>query len=79
MIIPFDALEPDTLTALLETFVVQEGADQFDTDYTLAQKVEQVRMQLQQKQVFIVFDSLTESCNIVTRDDARELLQQQEE
>ena len=78
MIIPFDALEADTLTALIEAFVVQEGADQFDTDYTLAQKVEQVRRQLQQKKVFIVFDSLTESCNIVTHDEARSLLQQEE-
>ncbi|WP_428242138.1 YheU family protein [Gynuella sp.] len=77
MIIPYEALPAETLTALLEAFVVQEGADQFDTDYTLLEKVDQVRQQLQNKQVYIVFDPLTETCNVVTSDEAKELLREE--
>lgn len=46
MIIPWQQLEPDTLTNLIESFVLREGTDYGEETFTLAEKVEQVRQQL---------------------------------
>ncbi len=68
MIIPFEQLQADTLTGVIETYITQQGMDQFDTQYSLEDKVYQVRTQLEKKRLVLVFDPLTESCNIITRE-----------
>jgi uncharacterized protein YheU (UPF0270 family) len=68
MRIPWDALAADTLRNLIEEFVTREGTDYGDRTYSLSDKVAQVRRQLEQGQVVIVYDPHTESCHIVPRD-----------
>lgn len=68
MIIPYQDISSDALQGLIEEFITREGTDYGDMEYTLADKVEQVKQQLQQKQIFIIFDSFTECCNIVTKE-----------
>ena len=65
MVIPHDALEPDTLHSLLKDFVLREGTDYGQKDYALEQKIEQVKRQLEKKEVLIVFDPEEQSFNIV--------------
>jgi len=65
MVIPWQQLSQDALQNLLESFVVQEGADQYDVEHTLNDKVDQVKRQLETGDACLVFDSITESCNIV--------------
>ena len=72
MIIPFEQLQADTLTGVIEAYVTQQGMDQFDTQYSLDEKVLQVRFQLEKKRLVLVFDPITESCNIVTREQLRQ-------
>lgn len=67
MIIPYERLAPDTLTALIETFITREGTDYGAEEFTLAEKVEQVRRQVQKGEVVIVFDPDSESINLLPR------------
>jgi hypothetical protein len=69
VVIPFEQLSPEALSGVLEDFIGREG-----TDYghgpvlTLAQKVAQVRRQLEEGRAVLVFDPERQSCNIVPKD-----------
>lgn len=65
MIIPIDQLEADTLTAIIEQFVLGEGTDYGDTVFSLEQKVAHVRRQLEEKTAVLVYSDLYESVNII--------------
>ncbi len=62
--IPMAQLAPDTLRALIETFVLREGTDYGVQEVPLATKVGQVVRQLQRGEARIVFDPVTESVDI---------------
>ncbi len=64
MIIPYQSLSPDTLNTLIEHFVLREGTDYGLREYSLAQKVAQVRTQLETGEAVIVYSELHESVNI---------------
>jgi uncharacterized protein YheU (UPF0270 family) len=63
--IPLDALSADALRALLESFVMREGTDYGAVERTLAEKVADVRRQLERGEARIEFDPKTESVNVV--------------
>jgi len=65
MEIPWQRLPEDTLNAVIEEYVSREGTDYGDNEYTLADKVAQVRLQLQHGQAIIDFDPDTETCNLL--------------
>jgi uncharacterized protein YheU (UPF0270 family) len=62
--VPMAQLAPDTLQALVETFVLREGTDYGVQEVPLATKVAQVIKQLQRGEARIVFDPATESVDI---------------
>ncbi len=64
--IPLNALEPETLARLIESFVLREGTDYGHTEFSLEQKVAHVRRQLERGEARIVFDPNTETVGIVT-------------
>lgn len=66
IIIPPEQLNQDTLDALIEEFVTRDGTDYGVEEVVLARKVAQVRDQLKQKRVLIVFDPASEQANILT-------------
>jgi uncharacterized protein len=61
-----DDLQPDTLRALIESFVLREGTDYGLHETSLEHKVEQVLTQLRRGEAHITFDPTTESVNVVT-------------
>lgn len=65
MIIPFTALNEDTLNNLIEQFVLQEGTEYGEQDTSLAEKVIQVKQQLKRGEAVVVYSELHESVNIV--------------
>ena len=73
MIIPFQELSPEALQGIIEEFITREGTDYGEMEFSLADKVEQVRQQLLNKQVFILFDEVTQRCNIITKDQLDQL------
>lgn len=64
VLVPADALDPDTLTRVIEAFVLREGTDYGRTEYSLEQKVAHVRRQLDAGDAAIVFDPRTETVDI---------------
>ena len=66
--IPRDRLEPATLRRLIEEYVSREGTDYGEHVYDLDQKIAHVMKQLESGGAVIVFDSETESCNIITKE-----------
>lgn len=69
VVVPWTAVAAETLTALIEEFVTRDGTDYGASEVPLAQKVAQVRTQLQRNEVVIVVDTLAESVTLLTRAD----------
>lgn len=65
MRIPWQQLSEDTLDAVIEEFVSREGTDYGHHEYSLADKVAQVRLQLKRSEVCIDFDPDTETCHLL--------------
>ncbi len=65
--VPYTELAPETLTAVIESFVLREGTDYGERDVTFETKILQVRRQLERREAEIVFDPNTESIDIVVR------------
>ena len=71
MIIPWEMLEPDTLTNLIEEFVSRDGTDN-GYDETLNNKVKRVKSALKSGDMVIVFDQESETANLISRDQAHQ-------
>lgn len=75
MIIPVDQLQADTLTAIIEQFVLREGTDYGENVYRLEQKVAHVRAQLEKGDVVVVYSELHDSVDIISNKEYEKLLQ----
>ncbi|ORM67827.1 YheU family protein [Pantoea rwandensis] len=71
MIIPWQELEVATLENLIESFVLREGTDYGEQERSLAQKVADVRRQLERGEVVLVWSELHESVNIMPKGEFR--------
>ena len=74
MIIPPDQLSAEALNGLVEEFITREGTDYGCQEMDLTTKVEQVRTQLDTNEVMIIFDTATESVNLMTTSQYKEWL-----
>ncbi len=68
MLIPYDQLEAETLTRLIEDFVTRDGTDNGD-DTPLETRVLRVRQALAKKQAFILFDLESQQCQLLAKHD----------
>jgi uncharacterized protein YheU (UPF0270 family) len=60
-----DDVEPNTLRAVIESFVLREGTDYGAHETSLEDKVAEVLIQLRRGEAHITFDPATESINVV--------------
>lgn len=65
--VPWTRVDEDTLDRLIEDFVTRQQSENFD-DLPLATRVAQVRALLKQRRAAVVFDAVTESFGLVTRE-----------
>jgi uncharacterized protein YheU (UPF0270 family) len=65
--VPASELPPETLRAIIESFIMREGTDYGDAEYSLDNKVDQVRRQLDRGEVLLMWDEVLESCNLITK------------
>lgn len=63
--IPLDRIRPETLRKMVEEFVTRDWSELADSEYTMDEKVDQVLKQLHDKRVRIVYDSESESWNLI--------------
>lgn len=65
MLIPHSSLQPSTLDALIEEFVMREGTDYGEVEINLTAKVSQIRQQLDEGKLVITYDDGMQSCSII--------------
>lgn len=65
VVIPHTELATDVLRAVVESFVLREGTDYGEKEFSLDQKVARVIGQLERGEAQILFDPETESVAIV--------------
>ena len=65
MEIPWNQLSAQVLHGLIEEFITREGTDYGDREFSLAEKVEQVKVQIKRGDVVIVFDAKSDTCNLL--------------
>jgi uncharacterized protein len=75
IIIPHDRLSQTALQGLIEEFVTRNGTDTGYTDGTMEDNVEMVMRQFKRGEVVIVYDEATETANIVPKDYAKSISQ----
>jgi uncharacterized protein len=63
--VPYAQVSPEALRGLVESFVLREGTDYGEREYSLEQKVGHVMLQLERGEAQVVFDPQTESVTIV--------------
>lgn len=63
--VPHTELSAEALRGVVESFVLREGTDYGEREYTLEQKLAHVYRQLERGEAHIVFDPSTESIDIL--------------
>ena len=65
--VPHGQLAAETLSAVIESFILREGTDYGSQDALFETKIAQVRGQLDRGEVLLVFDPEADSCTLVTK------------
>ena len=65
IVIPHRDLSADALRGVLESFVLREGTDYGEREFSLDQKVAHVLQQLERGEAHIIFDAVLESIDVV--------------
>ena len=70
MIIPWNSLSEEALRGVIEEFITREGTEYGLVEYGLSKKVDQIRRQLREDLVRVVFDAETNSVSLVASADS---------
>jgi uncharacterized protein len=65
VLVHYTELSPAALRGVVESFVLREGTDYGEREFSLEQKLAQVYRQLERSEAQIVFDPNTETIDIV--------------
>jgi uncharacterized protein YheU (UPF0270 family) len=65
IVIPYTELSTDALRGVLESFVLREGTDYGEREFSLDEKVAHVLRQLERGEAQVIFDAELESVDIV--------------
>ncbi len=68
VVVPIDRLSREALDGLIEEFVTRDGTDYGEQEETLQNKKNAVIRQLERGEIVIVFDSESETANIVAKE-----------
>ena len=67
VVVPYTELAPELLHAVIESYVLREGTDYGEKEFSLEDKVAHVAKQLKRGDANIVFDPETETVSIIRR------------
>jgi uncharacterized protein YheU (UPF0270 family) len=71
MFIPHTAISAEALRRVIEEFVSREGTEYGAAEFSLESKVSSVLKQLESGKAHLVFDPVSESCDIVMKGSQR--------
>ncbi|HEY2465816.1 MAG TPA: YheU family protein [Steroidobacteraceae bacterium] len=69
--VPYGELPAELLNAVVESFVLREGTDYGEKEYSLEDKVARVISQLKRGEAKILFDPESESVTIAVRQNSK--------
>jgi len=64
--VPADALSPGALRGLIEAFVLREGTEYGEREFSLDEKVAQIEQQLVRREVRVMYDPVSETATLVS-------------
>ncbi|MGB0936999.1 MAG: YheU family protein [Colwellia sp.] len=79
MIIPYKELPSETLEAIIEAFILQEGTEYGEIDVSKNDKIAQVKMQLSAGTAVLVYSELHESVNIMPAEQFNQAIEESSE
>ena len=65
VVVPYTELSPEALRGVVESFVLREGTDYGEREFSLEQKLAHVYRQLERGEAQIVFDPNTQTIDII--------------
>ncbi|MBC7466437.1 MAG: YheU family protein [Bdellovibrio sp.] len=76
MLVAPEALSPEALQNVLESFVLREGTDYGNTELSLEQKIKNLKIRIQKKEIVLAFDPNSESLTFLTQGEWTKLNKQ---
>ena len=73
MLIPYQDIAPETLNNLIESFILREGTDYGEIEFSLAEKTEKVLLQLKNGSVVIEFSQVSETITLIPKSEINQL------
>ena len=64
MDIPYAEISEEALKAIIQEYITREGTEYGVEEYSLEQKIEQIKQQLLKGEIKINFDGETQTCNL---------------
>lgn len=65
MLIPYQSLDAETLSNLIESFILREGTDYGSEEVSLQNKTQKVLHQIKNGEVLILYSELSESVTLI--------------
>ena len=72
-VVPLDRIPSEALTNLIQSYVLREGTDYGDREFSIDEKIAHVERQLQRGEVVVVFEPADETFSIVTQEVLRKM------
>ncbi len=69
MLIPYQQLDAMTLNNLIEQYILREGTDYGEVEYSLRQKTQQILAQIKNEEIFIMYSELNESVTLISKQE----------
>lgn len=67
VVVPYEKISKEALNGLIDEFILREGTDYGQKEYTLEEKHQQINKQLLSGKIIIVFDSEEQSASIIKK------------
>lgn len=68
MRIPYQQLDEATLNNLIEQYILREGTDYGEVEFSLEEKTRQILKQIKNEDIYIMYSELHESVTLVSKD-----------
>ena len=66
MLIPYQQLDEITLNNLIEQYILREGTDYGEVEFSLQEKTQQILLQIKNKDIHIIYSELEESVTLIS-------------
>ncbi len=72
MLIPYQQLDAMTLNNLIEQYILREGTDYGEVEFSLQQKTQQILAQIKNEEIFIMYSELNESVTLISKQEFKQ-------